>query len=68
MGGDADKNWLHIIVIGLIGGFLGSIILRALNLQGLGDIWFIGSIISGSIGAVVLIAVVRLLGNKQFAR
>lgn len=67
MGGDGD-GWFNIIIIGLIGGFLGSIILRALNLQGLGDIWLIGSIISGSIGAVVLIAVVRLLGNKEFAK
>lgn len=67
MGGDGD-GWFNIIVIGLIGGFLGSIILKALNLQGLGDIWLVGSIISGSIGAIVLIAVVRLLGNKNFAK
>ena len=68
MGGDPSKNWLHIIVLGLIGGFIGSIILRALSLQGLENIWLIGSIISGSIGAVVLIATVRLVGDKNFAK
>ena len=68
MGGDPSKNWLHIIILGLIGGFIGSIILRALSLQGLGDIWLVGSIISGSIGAVVLIATVRLVGDKNFAK
>lgn len=67
MGGDTS-NWLKIIVLGLIGGFIGNIILRALSLQGLGDIWLIGSIISGSIGAVVLIATVRLVGDKNFAK
>ena len=67
MGGDGD-GLFNIIILGLIGGFLGSIILKALNLQGLGDIWLVGSIISGSIGAIVLIAVVRLLGNKNFAK
>jgi uncharacterized membrane protein YeaQ/YmgE (transglycosylase-associated protein family) len=66
--GGVGQNWLHIVLLGLIGGILGSIILRALNLQGIESIWLIGSIISGSIGAVVLIAVVRLLGNKEFAR
>jgi uncharacterized membrane protein YeaQ/YmgE (transglycosylase-associated protein family) len=68
MGGDTKHNWLHIIILGLIGGLLGSLILRALGLPWVGDIWVIGSIISGSIGAIVLIAVVRLLGNKEFAR
>lgn len=67
MGGDGE-SWFQIIILGLIGGFLGSIILRALNLSGLGDIWLVGQIISGSIGAIALIAVVRLVGDKNFAR
>lgn len=67
MGGKGE-SLPQIILIGLIGGFIGSIILRALNLHGIEDIWLIGSIISGSIGAIALIAVVRLLGDKNFAR
>lgn len=66
--GGTGGSWVNIILIGLIGGFLGSIILKAINLGGLGDIWLIGQIISGSIGAIALIAVVRLIGDKDFAR
>lgn len=66
--GGSGESWMQIILLGLIGGFLGSIILRALNLSGLGDIWLIGQIISGSIGAIALIAVVRLVGDKDFAK
>ncbi|NOG48046.1 MAG: GlsB/YeaQ/YmgE family stress response membrane protein [Chloroflexi bacterium] len=56
------------ILLGLVGGVLGSLLLRVLNLQGIESIWLVGNIITGVIGAVVVIAVARLFGDKSFGR
>ncbi len=67
MGGDGMGIGMNVL-LGLVGGFIGSLLLRALNLEGIGNIWLVGNIITGVIGAVVVIAVVRLFGNKSFGR
>lgn len=56
------------IGLGLVGGIVGSFLFRIFGLGFVGDIWLVGNIIVGVIGAVVLIGVVRLLGNRNFAR
>jgi uncharacterized membrane protein YeaQ/YmgE (transglycosylase-associated protein family) len=60
---------LNNILLGVGGGVLGSLLFRLLNLQGIGDIWLVGNLIVGVVGAVVLIYVVRLFSdNKAFGR
>jgi uncharacterized membrane protein YeaQ/YmgE (transglycosylase-associated protein family) len=56
------------LALGLIGGVMGSLVLRVIGLGWLGNIWLVGNIIVGVIGAVVFIWVVRLLFNRDFAR
>jgi uncharacterized membrane protein YeaQ/YmgE (transglycosylase-associated protein family) len=55
------------VALGLVGGIVGSIVLNALNLGGIGDIWLVGSIIVGVIGGVITVAVARLF-KPSFAR
>ncbi|MDL1900710.1 GlsB/YeaQ/YmgE family stress response membrane protein [Anaerolineae bacterium CFX9] len=58
---------LYNILLGIGGGIVGGIIFRILPLSGLGDLWLIGSVLSGVVGAVALIYIVRLFSqNKQF--
>lgn len=56
------------VLLGLAGGVVGSIVVRLLNLGWIGDIWIIGNIIVGVIGAVVLVWLVRLVFKRDFAR
>ncbi|GIK28668.1 MAG: GlsB/YeaQ/YmgE family stress response membrane protein [Anaerolineae bacterium] len=67
MGGNGAGVGMNIL-LGLVGGVLGSLLLRVLNLQGIESIWLVGNIITGVIGAVVVIAVARLFGDKSFGR
>ncbi|OQY81009.1 MAG: hypothetical protein B6D42_11980 [Anaerolineae bacterium UTCFX5] len=67
MGGNGAGVGMNIL-LGLVGGVLGSLLLRVLNLQGIESIWLVGNIITGVIGAVVVIAVARLFGDKGFGR
>jgi uncharacterized membrane protein YeaQ/YmgE (transglycosylase-associated protein family) len=56
------------VLLGVGGGIIGSIIFRLLNI-GVGNVWLIGNIIVGVVGAVVLIWVVRTFSsNKSFGR
>ena len=58
---------VYNILLGFGGGIVGGIIFRILPLSGLGDLWLIGSVLSGVVGAVALIYIVRLFSqNKQF--
>lgn len=67
--GSANASFISDIILGLIGSFLGGLILGALGFQngtisvGLG----IGSIITAFIGAVVLIWVGRLITGGRRA-
>ena len=54
------QGWLGNIVLGLIGGFVGSLIF---GLIGLGARSFIGDIIVSTIGACVVIWIVRKIAK-----
>lgn len=56
------------VLLGLGGGILGSILLSLLGLGWVGDIWIVGNILVGVIGAVILVYLVRMFGNRQFGR
>ena len=56
------------ILLGLAGGIVGNILLGLFGLGGIGGIPLVGSIIVGVIGAVILVYVVRLVSNANFAR
>lgn len=56
------------IVLGIIGGLIGWIVLTLLGLGGLAQMWLIGSIIAGVVGAVILVYLVRALFSKDFAK
>ena len=56
------------VLLGLAGGIFGSIVLGLVGLGGIGDIWLVGNVVVGVLGAVMLVWVIRFLGNKQFAR
>ncbi len=64
MGSDGS-GLLGNILLGVIGGAVGSIILNLLNLP-IGDIWLIGPVLVGIVGAVIVIAIARALGYRGF--
>jgi uncharacterized membrane protein YeaQ/YmgE (transglycosylase-associated protein family) len=66
MGGDGS-GLLGNILLGVIGGAVGSIVLSLLNLRDtIGDIWIVGPILVGIVGAIIVIAIARALGFKGF--
>lgn len=64
MGGDGT-GLLGNILLGVIGGAVGSLVLNLLRLP-IGDIWLIGPILVGIVGAIIVIAIARALGFKGF--
>jgi uncharacterized membrane protein YeaQ/YmgE (transglycosylase-associated protein family) len=48
------------LVIGIIGAFIGSWLWHLLNLPSLGNIW-VNNIVSATVGALVLLFVLRLI-------
>ncbi|MBZ0296614.1 MAG: GlsB/YeaQ/YmgE family stress response membrane protein [Anaerolineae bacterium] len=56
------------VVLGLVGGIVGSIILGALGLGGIGQLWLVGNVVVGVVGAVLLVWGIRFVGNSNFAR
>lgn len=56
------------ILLGLIGGFVGSFVLRLIGINWVDDIWLIGNILVGIFGAVVLVYGIRFFGNQNFGR
>ncbi len=67
MGGDG-AGLLGNLLLGIIGGAVGSLILDLLNIP-LGSTPLIGGILVGLVGAVITIFVVRALtGNRAFGR
>jgi uncharacterized membrane protein YeaQ/YmgE (transglycosylase-associated protein family) len=53
------------LLLGLVGGIVGSLALGVLGIQ-LGGI--VGSLVVGTLGAVIVVYLVRLVGNSNFAR
>lgn len=52
------------ILLGLVGGVVGTI---ALNLLGIHLSGIIGAVLVGTVGAVLFVYLVRLVGNTRFA-
>jgi uncharacterized membrane protein YeaQ/YmgE (transglycosylase-associated protein family) len=48
------------IILGIIGSFIGVFVVSALGFQG--QVGFLGSIVIAFVGAVILVAFIRLLG------
>lgn len=56
------------VLLGLAGGIIGSIVLGVLGLGGIGNVWLVGNVIVGVIGAVLLVWGIRFVANSNFAR
>jgi uncharacterized membrane protein YeaQ/YmgE (transglycosylase-associated protein family) len=56
------------ILLGIVGGFFGSLVLRLLGLGWIGGIWIIGNVVVGIIGAVLFVYLMRALVTRDFAR
>jgi len=57
----AIAGWLEDIIVGIVGGFIGGILLNALNVGGAVTGLNITSILTAFIGAIVLLAVLRMV-------
>lgn len=55
------------VLLGLTGGAVGMVVLRAIGLGGLGNMFILGNIVAGVVGAVILVYVVRLIFDSDFA-
>ncbi len=65
MPGDDPGGIILTIIIGIVGAVIGGYILRFLGLgAGGGTGAWIGTIIAGFIGAVILLAIYRLVANR----
>ena len=56
------------IALGIVGGLVGSFVLSLLGLGWVGDIWIIGNIVVGVIGAVIFFYLMRAVVTRDFAR
>ena len=56
MKGGKPQGWLGNVILGLVGGFVGSMLFR---LIGLGSRGFIGDVLVSTVGACVVIWLVR---------
>lgn len=62
--GNSGNSLLGNILLGIIGGAVGSFVLNLLNVGFVGDMWIVGTIIVGVIGGVIVIAIARALNIK----
>jgi uncharacterized membrane protein YeaQ/YmgE (transglycosylase-associated protein family) len=68
MPGDDPGGIIVTIIIGIVGAVIGGYLLRFLGLGGGGGTGqWIGSIIAGFIGAVILLAIYRLVAGRRTA-
>jgi len=69
IGGKGKSNPIVDAALGVAGGIIGSIILRVIGLSGVGEIWLVGGVIVGTIGAIILIYAIRVFSdNKDFVK
>jgi uncharacterized membrane protein YeaQ/YmgE (transglycosylase-associated protein family) len=64
-GDNARQGWLGNIIVGIVGAFIGGLIFGFLFGGGsfyLG--WNIGSFIAAVIGAIILLAILRMFGSR----
>ena len=65
MPGDDPGGIILTMILGIVGAVIGGYVLRILGLgAGGGNGAWIGSIIAGFIGAVILLAIYRLVANR----
>lgn len=57
-GNDARQGWLGNIVVGIIGAFIGGMVLRLFGSQGVTG-FNVPSLLTAILGAVILLALVR---------
>ena len=65
MPGDDPGGIIVTIIIGIVGAILGGFLLSLIGLGGAGWIW---SIITGIIGAVILLAIYRAIAGNRATR
>jgi uncharacterized membrane protein YeaQ/YmgE (transglycosylase-associated protein family) len=65
MPGDDPGGIIVTIIIGIVGAILGGFLLSLIGLSGAGWIW---SIITGIIGAVILLAIYRAIAGNRATR
>jgi uncharacterized membrane protein YeaQ/YmgE (transglycosylase-associated protein family) len=51
-----------VILVGIVGGFVGNILFTAI---GFGTTWWLGSIIVGVIGAVIVLLILRWVQGRR---
>jgi len=66
MPGDDPGGIIVTILLGIVGAFVGSFI--TVNLLGIGGGGFIWSIIVATIGAIILLAIYRLIAGNRSTR
>ena len=60
-GDNARQGWLGNIIVGIVGAFIGGLLLAALLGGGTFTLgWSIGSFVAAVIGAVILLFIIRL--------
>jgi uncharacterized membrane protein YeaQ/YmgE (transglycosylase-associated protein family) len=61
-------GWIGNVIVGLVGGMVGSFLFWLLGVGGLGRLPLIGGIVSGVVGAVVIVAIVNALNGSKRKR
>jgi len=56
------------VLLGVVSGFVGSFVLRLIGLAWIGNIWLIGNVLVGMIGAILFVYIIRVVGDQSFAR
>ncbi|MBZ0287261.1 MAG: hypothetical protein K8I30_06580 [Anaerolineae bacterium] len=56
------------VLLGLVGGFVGSFVLRLIGLGWIGDVVLVGNVLVGMIGAIIFVYIIRVIGDQSFAR
>jgi uncharacterized membrane protein YeaQ/YmgE (transglycosylase-associated protein family) len=60
-GTNREQGWLENIIVGILGAFLGGVLLNLLTGRGTTFGWNVGSFIVTVIGAVALLFILRLV-------
>ena len=64
-GDNARQGWLGNIIVGIIGAFMGGLVFGFLFGGGQFTMgWNIGSFIAAVIGAIILLAILRMFGAR----
>jgi uncharacterized membrane protein YeaQ/YmgE (transglycosylase-associated protein family) len=52
------------VLLGIVGGIVGSLVFNALGLGWVGGIWLIGNIVVGVVGAIVVLGIAQVFAPK----